>query len=673
METKLVDYSKFRLKPAKEIQEVFNCVERIFILSCAKCFQRFEQQNTAEYTELLNILDKEDREKLIGHAQIDFLCNNFLSGKEISKLHLSGCDAVGVISCGLGVQFVAELLERKPVYTMADSVPQSGNPTSGVGYHGVSLEQEQCAACGQCYLNLTGGICPVIDCAKGLLNGPCGGAKDGKCEVDTNFDCAWVKIYERTRTRGEPLVPEIVQLRDYSKPDIGLTSNLLLLHQNLRNEGFYGGLHPLEEKEQTEHLAIEDFPEPERVNIFLSQHTGKKASLLVKPGDKVKVGQIIAETDGFISSNIHSSVSGKIVSIEERIHPVFQQGEIAVIIENNKENNLDSSIKSRVDFEFLSGEALLDIIKKSGIVGLGGAMFPTQVKLAPPKKVDTLIVNGCECEPYLNSDSRIMIENPQELLIGIGFICKILGVNRVIVAVESNKPEAIISIGDVLKGSPVEMVCLNTKYPQGAEKMLIKSILDREVPRGGLPFDVGVIVSNIGTALAIYQAVVHGIPLFQRIITVSGENARKPGNYRVRIGTPFKDIVDHCFAVDKTDLLKEYELKMGGPMMGISQMSLDSSVIKGTSGLTMLKRSLVEMSEDGTCIKCGRCVDVCPMELYPLYYAFYGKRKELGGANDYNVQDCIECRGCEYICSAKLPLLSFIKKEKEHARNTAKA
>jgi len=671
METKLVDYTKFRLKPAEEIHEVFNRVERIFILSCAKCFQRFEQETGEEYAEMLDLLG-DNKGKISGHTQIDFLCNKFLSEKTIYNLDLSNCDAIGVIACGLGVQFIAELIDRKPVYTMADSMPQSGNPTSGVGYHGVSLEQEQCAACGQCYLNLTGGICPVIDCAKGLLNGTCGGARDGKCEVDPNIDCAWTKIYERIRNRGEPLAREVVQLYDYSKPDICLKSNLSQLNQNLRSEGFYGGLHPLEGKQQTEHLTIKDFPEPERVIIFLSQHTGKKASPLVKTGDMVKVGQIIAEANGFISSNIHSSVSGRVVSIEERMHPVFQRGEMAVIIENDKENSLDSSIKPRTDFYSLSLETLLDIIKRSGIVGLGGAMFPSQVKLAPPKKVDTLLVNGCECEPYLNSDSRTMIENPQELLIGIGLMRKILGVSRVIVGVENNKPEAIRGIGDVLRGSSIEMVCLNTKYPQGAEKMLIKTLLDREVPRGGLPFDVGVIVSNIGTILAIYEAVVQGIPLFQRIITVSGENAGKPGNYRVRIGTPFKDIVDYCFDVEKADLLKEYELKMGGPMMGISQASLDSSVIKGTSGLTLLKRSPVEMSIEGTCIKCGRCVDVCPMELYPLYYAFYGKRKELGSVADYNVQDCIECRSCEVVCSAKLPLLNYIKGEKEYARSTAK-
>jgi Na+-translocating ferredoxin:NAD+ oxidoreductase subunit C len=440
----------------------------------------------------------------------------------------------------------------------------------------------------------------------------------------------------------------------------------------LRNEGFYGGVHPLEGKEQTAHKAIEDFPEPEEVIIFLSQHTGKKARPLVQPGDEVKVGQKIAEPDGFISSSIHSSVSGKVFSIEERMHPVLQRREVAIIIKSNKGNVLDSAIKPRVDYMELSRESLLGIIKESGIVGLGGAMFPTQVKLAPPKKVDTLLVNGCECEPYLNSDNRIMIEQPKEILVGIGLLQKILGVSRIIVGVEDNKAEAIMSMKDVLKDTTVEMMLLDTKYPQGAEKMLIKRILGREVPRGGLPFDVGVVVSNIGTVLSIYQAVVQGIPLFQRVITVSGEHIKKPGNYRVRIGTPFKEIVDYCFSVDSKALFTEYELKMGGPMMGIAQASLDSAVIKGTSGLTLLKRSPVQLSEENSCIKCGRCVDVCPMELYPNYYAFYGKKKELGGASDYNVMDCIECRSCEYICPAKLPLLSFIKREKEYACSTVK-
>jgi len=671
METKLIDYTKFSLKPAEEIHEIVDRVENIFILSCAKCYQLFEREAGEDYFTLLGLLG-EDTKKIAGHAQIDFLCNNILSEKAISSLDLSGCSAVGVISCGLGIQFVAHLLEGKPVYAMADSVPQSANSTSGIGYHGISLEQEKCAACGQCYLNATGGICPMIDCAKGLLNGPCGGARDGKCEVDPSLDCAWVKIYERIGNRGEQLTLGDTRIHDYSKPALQLKNDLSTLNNKLRNEGFYGGLHPLEEKQQTEHLAIEKFPEPEEVVIFLSQHTGKKASPMVQPGDYVRVGQKIAGADGFISASIHSSVSGKVVSIEERIHPVLQRRELAVVIENDRENSLDSHCKPNSDFKKLSVKSLLDIVRESGIVGLGGAMFPTQVKLAPPKKVDTLLVNGCECEPFLNGDNRIMIERPQDIIIGIGLLKKILGVNRTIIGVENNKADAITSFKGVLKNSAVELLRLNTKYPQGAEKMLIKKILGREVPSGGLPFDVGVIVSNVGTILAVYDAVVQGIPLYKRVITVSGEDMSRPGNYLVKIGTPLKEIIQYCFDGDIEDIFTKYDLKMGGPMMGIIQTSLDSSVIKGTSGLTLLKRSPVQLSEDNDCIKCGRCVDVCPMELHPHYYAFYGKKAELGRADDYNVMDCIECRSCEYICSAKLPLMSFIKREKEYARSTVK-
>lgn len=669
----LIDYTKFRLKPDEEIREIFEQLNRIFILSCGKCYKRFEEENEEEYTRLLEILGK-DHKKFVGHARIDFLCNNFLSKKRILNLELSNCDSVGVISCGLGAQFVAKLLEGKPVYTLADSVPQSGNSTSVVGYHGISLEEEKCAGCSQCYLNLTGGICPITNCAKGLLNGPCGGAKDGKCEVNPSLDCAWVKIYERVKKRGEKFTLESAQIRDYSKPSLKLKSDLSLQNQTLRGEGFYGGLHPLEKKEETKDKKIENFPEPKISVIFLSQHTGKRAKPSVKLGDKVKVGQKIGEADGFISSPIHSSISGKVISIEERIHPAFQRKDLAIIIENDGENKFDPLIQPYKDFENLPKETLLKIIRERGIVGLGGAMFPTHVKLSPPKKIDTLIVNGCECEPYLNGDNRIMIEHPKEIFVGIGIAQKILGVKKVFVGVEDNKPEAVTTLNSFLdKSSPVEIVSLKTKYPQGAEKILIKRILGREVPEKGLPLDVGVVVLNIGTVFAIYQAVVKGIPLFQRVITVSGENLTRLGNYWVKIGTPFKDIIGYCFNKKGERFLEEYELKMGGPMMGISQASLDSSVIKGTTGFIILRKSPVKLSQGRDCIKCGRCVEVCPVQLYPLYYGFYGKKGDLGKAIKYKVEDCIECGCCESVCSSKISLLSFIKKEKEYACSSSKA
>lgn len=669
----LMDYTKFKLKSRQEIRGIFEETKKIFVFWCRKCYKKFEEDTEEEYNQFLEILG-EDTEKVIGQTGIDFLCNDFLSQKKILDLDLSPCDSVGVISCGLGVQFVAQLLEEKTVYALADSVPQSGNATSEVGYHGISLEKEKCAGCAECYLNLTGGICPVVDCAKGLLNGPCGGAKEGKCEVNPDVDCAWEKIYQRSQKQKRKFTLESVQIRDYSKPSLKLKGDLSLQNQVLRKQSFYGGLYPLERKKETESKRIVSFAEPERVVVFLTQHAGKRADPLVKSGDKVRVGQKIGEATAFISAPVHSSVSGKVISLAERIHPASQENDLAIIIENNGENQIDPSIQPPGNFEELTAETLLKIIREKGLVGLGGAMFPTYVKLSSPKPIDTLIVNGCECEPYLNSDNRVMIEYPQEISIGIRIVEKILGINKIFVGVEENKPEAIKNLTDLAnKPSNVEVVGLKTKYPQGAEKMLIKKILGREVPEKGLPLDVGVVVLNVSTVFAICQAVIKGIPLTQRIISVCGEGLSKPGNYLTKIGTSFKDIVDYCFVGGEREFLKENQLRMGGPVMGISQLSLDTNVIKGTTGLTVLRKYPVGVSSERDCIKCGRCVEVCPMELYPLYYAFYGKRGEWGKAVEYKVEECIECGCCEYICSSKISLLSFIKKEKQYARNSNKA
>ena len=673
VQTNLVDYTKFRLKSKEEIKEIFAEVNRIFILFCRKCYRKFEEENEEEYDKLLEILGEESR-KIVGHRGIDFLCNSFLSKKKILSLDLSNSDSVGVISCGIGVQFVAQLLEERPVFSLADSIPQSGNSTSEVGYHGISLEKERCAGCGQCYLNLTGGICPVIDCAKGLLNGPCGGAKNGKCEVNPDVDCAWEKIYERLKKQKRNLSLESIQIRDYAKPSLKLKADLSVQNQTSRSEGFYGGLHPLEKKEKTSSKEIKILPEPKVAVIFLSQHTGQRAKPMVRRGDRVKVGQKIAEAVGLISSPIHSSISGKVISIEERIHPVSQKREPAIIIENDGEGKLEASIQPCRNFEALSKESLLKIIREKGIVGLGGAMFPTHVKLKSPKRIDTLLINGCECEPYLSGDNRIMVEHPKEIFVGIRIVQRILEVDKVFIGIEDNKPEAIKILSSFAdRSSDVEVVSLKTKYPQGAEKTLIKRILGREVPEKGLPLDVGVVVLNVATVFAIYQAVVEGLPLIQRVVTVSGEGLNRPGNYLVKIGTPFRDIIRYSFDEVEEDFFKEYELRMGGPMMGISQRSLDSSVIKGTTGLIILRRHPVKLSEERDCIRCGRCVEVCPMELYPLYYAFYGKRGKWEKAAEYKVENCIECGCCEYICSSKISLLNFIKKEKEYARSSIKA
>ncbi len=675
MQTHLMDYTKFRLKPSEELRAVLQPLKRIFVLSCGKCFKQLEQEDEEQHAQLVEALG-DDGKKVSGHAQIDFLCNEFLSGKKISTLDPSRYDGIGVISCGLGVQFVARLLETTPVYALADSMPHSINYPADVGYHGISLEEDKCAACSQCYLNVTGGICPITNCAKGLLNGPCGGASDGKCEVNSDVDCAWVRIHDRLQKREEHLNLELVPLRDYSRPSWNLKHDLSLQNQTLRGEGFYGGLHPPEKKEATADKKIELFPEPGTAIIFLCQHIGKRAAPLVKPGDRVRVGQKIGEADGFVSAPVHSSISGTVKAIEERDYPTAPRKELAIVIENDGQNEVDPLVQPREDLDRLPKDKLLEIIKESGIVGLGGAMFPTHVKFSPPKPVDTLLVNGCECEPFLNCDNRLMIEQPEEILAGIKIAQRILGVERVLVGVEENKPEAIKALSRVSGNSPsIEIIELKTKYPQGAERSLIKRLLDRDVPPPpkGLPFDVGAMVSNVATLFAIYQAVANGMPLFQRVITVSGEGMTKPGNYLIRIGTPLREIIQQCSDMDVETILDEHDVKMGGAVMGIRQASMDSSVVKGTTGLTIMRKYPVAVSEERDCIKCGRCVEVCPMHLYPLFYGFYGKKGEPAKAVEHRVEECVECGCCEYICAAKIALLSFIRQEKAYARSATKS
>lgn len=280
-----------------------------------------------------------------------------------------------------------------------------------------------------------------------------------------------------------------------------------------------------------------------------------------------------------------------------------------------------------------------------------------------------MIINGCECEPYLNADNRVMVEYSEQIMKGISVAKKLLGVENVIVGVDENKPEAIEKLKSLAN---IKVEVLKTKYPQGAEKILVKKLLNREVPEARLPLDVGVVVSNVSTIFAIYQAIFEGLPLIQRVVTVSGDGIVRSGNFLMKIGTPLNDIVNFCFKGDKEKLLEEYHIKMGGPMMGIGQINLDSSVIKGSTGFTFLKKNSAELSEERACIKCGRCVEVCPVELEPLYYAYYGQKKMWNETIKYNIANCIECSACEYVCSSKISLLSLIKKAKKNAHNKIK-
>ncbi|MFH1825566.1 MAG: electron transport complex subunit RsxC [Candidatus Firestonebacteria bacterium] len=658
-----LDYTKYKLKPKEEILDILSSKNNIFIISCNKCFKEFTPEIEPECEELTNIL-KESGKNIVRCLPLDFLCNKYLTKKEIEKVNndISKSDVVAVISCGLGIQTVADILS-KSVYGVTDSLDQGG-------YHGITLSAEKCNACGNCFLTLTSGICPVVHCSKSLVNGPCGGAKNGKCEIDKNKECAWENIYKRlsVQNRTKEIVDKKPQLRDYSKGDFNFIKSYLDKIREKRYEGFYGGLYPEEKKELTRANSIEKFPEVNTFIIPLLQHTGAVCEPLVQTGDMVKVGQKIGDSKAFVSSPVHSSISGKVIAIELRKHPLLPIPVTSIVIESDKKRTYDDSIKPSGTIESLSKEKIIEIIKDKGIVGLGGAQFPTYVKLKSPKPIDTIIINGCECEPFLNSDYRIMIEYSKEIISGLKLIMRSVEAKDGIIAIEDNKPEAISKLSELVSNeSNIKVVSVKTKYPEGAERMLIKRVLNREVPLGGLPFDVGVVVNNVSTVYAIWDAVYNGMPLVKRIVTVAGENVGKPGNYEILIGTPLTDIIKYCDIKMKDELL----LKMGGPIMGISQFDYNVPIIKGTTGMVIVKKSDITDVET-SCIKCGRCVDVCPMELKPSYYVLLAKENNFTEMEKHGVLNCIECGCCENICSCKSSIMEIIKKAKKIIREKKK-
>ena len=419
---------------------------------------------------------------------------------------------------------------------------------------------------------------------------------------------------------------------------------------------FPHGIHPPENKELTADKAIEAMPPPEKVFIPLFQHFGNPAEPLVQKGDEVLLGQKIGEGKTLFSASVHSSVSGKVLSIDNQDHPLG--GSLpAVTIANDGENHLLPELKGTKDPFSLTPEDIRQRVREAGIVGLGGAAFPTAVKLSPPKDkpVDTVIINGCECEPLLTADYRLMLEYPEEIIKGAELVRLAVGAERLIVGIEDNKRTAFEIFQQKAKGNAANVVLLRTKYPQGAEKNLIYALLSREVPRGGLPFDVGVVVQNVGTTKAIWDAVSQGIPLYQRVITVSGDGIQTPKNVLVRVGTPFQSVIDFCGG------LKEgvNVLVMGGPMMGVAQWSLEVPVIKGTSGLLAWKgpESLFEYS----CIRCGRCIEHCPMSLVPTQLMKFVKFDHWDDAEVWGILDCVECGCCQYSCPAKILLVHWIR------------
>jgi len=423
---------------------------------------------------------------------------------------------------------------------------------------------------------------------------------------------------------------------------------------------FKGGVHPPERKELTKDSPIQRAPIPEKVVVFMQQHAGAAAKPIVEAGQKVKTGQIIGEPGGFISAYVHSPVTGTVVEIKKLSNIIFGRAVDAVVIQREGED--DWELLPHGDFEKFSKDELLENIKKAGIVGLGGAMFPTHVKLNPPqdKKIDTLIINGAECEPYLTIDHRMMLEKNEEILVGIKIVKKILGVQNVYIGIEENKKDAIEFLKEKWKGQVI-VVPLKTKYPQGAEKQLIYAVTQRKVPRGGLPMDVGVVVQNVSTMYAIKEAIIDGKPLIERGLTITGEAINKPGNWWVRIGTPISWIIENLGQGFKNGI-ENVKILMGGPMMGIPINNIDTPIVKGNNGITTL---IPEELRGTFCIRCSYCVYVCPMGLQPYLLDLLGKKKRYDEAAQIGLLDCIECGSCTYICPAKVEHVKTIKLAKK--------
>ena len=433
---------------------------------------------------------------------------------------------------------------------------------------------------------------------------------------------------------------------------------------------FFGGVHPKENKFYACDVPIQEFPEPDILVVPMSQHIGASCTPLVKKGDLVKKGQKIGDHAG-LCAPVHAPVSGKVKSVEMKAH-TSGTTMTSVVIENDHLGTLHEDIKPRTreEVDALTAEELIEIIHESGIVGMGGATFPTHIKLnSAIGKVDTIIVNAGECEPYIVADDRLCREYPRELISGLKIIMKILGLDQAHIGIEDNKPEAARELKACLSSKDgITVDVLPAKYPQGAEKQLIYAITGREVPSGGLPAAVGCAVFNAATCKAIHDAVYEGMPLIKRIVTVSGDIVMEPKNLMVPIGTSFNELLE---AVGHSE--NPYKVLSGGPMMGFTQYDLSVPTIKGTNAVTILGRKNRFVVEDSACIRCGKCIDACPMKLMPvLMYKslFSGSIEEM---KETNMMDCIECGSCAYTCPASVPLVMAFRSAKLQIRNAAAA
>lgn len=424
---------------------------------------------------------------------------------------------------------------------------------------------------------------------------------------------------------------------------------------------FRGGVHIPDNKSLSENIAIEQMPIVADYYVSLSQHIGKPAELVVKAGEEVKEGQLVAKASSFVSANIHSPICGEVVGVEKRKNAQGATVDYLHIKSNGKQD-----VQSMPALHNPTRQEIIDRIAEAGIVGMGGAGFPTAVKIQPKDPVDSLIINAAECEPYLNCDNRVMIERTEQFVQGVRLLATACNVPNVYIGIEANKMEAyaalvaldgVVGEKDPKREGDIVVVLLKKKYPQGAEKTLIKACVNREVPVGGLPAAVGCIVNNVSTAYAVYDAVVNGVPLYKRVMTVSGRGISQPRNIEVRIGTPLTSIVEFCGGL-KDDTVK---LVSGGPMMGFSLAGLDVCTTKTDSGFLALTDKEASTVLPTNCINCGRCATVCPMHLMPMYIDFYATVGDVDNAVKYGAMNCFECGTCAYVCPAKRPIVQSVR------------
>lgn len=431
----------------------------------------------------------------------------------------------------------------------------------------------------------------------------------------------------------------------------------------MKKATFKGGTHLHGQKERTQSLATIVANVPDKVYIPLSQHTGAPCSPLVQPGDEVKKGQKIGEGKGFVTSPIHASVSGKVAAIETKEHP---GGNFVscIVIENDRQEQWADTVQPRLNPQDLTPEEIRKIVYEAGIVGLGGAAFPSHVKYSPVegKKAEIVILNGVECEPFITADHRIMLEKPERIIAGLRYIMKAVDCPQGVIAIEDNKPDAIAIMEKLVAEDPrISVTVLAEKYPQGSEKQLIYACTQREIPVGGLPLDVGAIVNNVGTAAAVADAIELGRPLIERIVTLNGDGIANPANYSVRIGTLVSELI-----AQSGGFTGEIEKIIGGgPMMGKALSSADVPIVKGSSGILVLQKIQAAPEKEYNCVRCAKCIDACPAFLEPTTIVKLAKRGLWEETEKNDVLNCIECGSCVYVCPARIPLVQYIRRAKQ--------